>query len=103
MQIGGGNLVEKAAALSLLVCICDGLVFVGNIAFQIMHALGLPLPMKLVEHGATEEALTLINSMKSRSRAVIVPKDFLCLNNLNPEKLEIFSADCLVDGSVFNL
>ncbi|XP_027176973.1 uncharacterized protein LOC113776096 isoform X2 [Coffea eugenioides] len=96
--IGGGNLVEKAAALRLLVSICDGLVFVGNIAFQIMHALGLPLPMKLVEHGATEEALTLINSMKSRSRAVIVPKDFLCLNNLNPEKLEIFSADCLVDG-----
>ncbi|XP_071910569.1 uncharacterized protein [Coffea arabica] len=27
--IGGGNLVEKAAALRLLVSICDGLVFVG--------------------------------------------------------------------------
>lgn len=98
MQIGGGSLVDKAAALHHLVSICDGLVFVGNMAFQIMHALGLHVPPKLVEHGAIKEALTLVECMKSRSRAVVLPKDFLCVNNFDMGKLERISADALLDG-----
>ncbi|KAL3531964.1 hypothetical protein ACH5RR_005485 [Cinchona calisaya] len=98
MQIGGGSLLDKAAALHHVVSICDGLVFVGNIAFQIMHAIGSPVPMKLVEHGAIEEALTLVECMKSKSRVVVLPKDFLCANNFDMEKLEMFSADGLLDG-----
>lgn len=94
MQIGGGNLVDKSAALHLLVSICDGLVFVGNVAFQIMNALGLPVPVKLVEHRAIEGALNLVESMKSKGREIVLPRDFLCTNN-HLQKFETFSASYL--------
>lgn len=100
MQVGGSNLVDKALGLQFLASICDGLVFVGNIAFQIMHALGLPVPMKLLECNAVKEALSLVQTMKSRSKPIVLPKDFLCMNNIDPEKFEIMSADCLLDGNI---
>ncbi|CAL5358408.1 unnamed protein product [Camellia sinensis] len=65
-QIGGGKLLEKAVALHFLAARCDGLVFVGMMAFQIMHAQGLPVPKKLVEHGAIKEALNLTQFAKFR-------------------------------------
>ncbi|GMP84954.1 hypothetical protein CsSME_00038284 [Camellia sinensis var. sinensis] len=64
--IGGGKLLEKAAALHFLAARCDGLVFVGMMAFQIMHAQGLPVPKKLVERGAIKEALNLTQFAKFR-------------------------------------
>ncbi|CAI9097980.1 OLC1v1034511C1 [Oldenlandia corymbosa var. corymbosa] len=96
--VGGGNLVDKAAALHLLVSICDGVVFVGDMAFQIMNALGLPVPVKLVEYNAIEEALALVKSMKSKGRGIFLPKDFLCINKLDLATFETFSATCLSDG-----
>ncbi|CAK9140791.1 unnamed protein product [Ilex paraguariensis] len=96
--IGGGNLLNKAAALRFLASRCDGLVFVGNMAFQIMHALGLPVPAKLVELGALEEALNIIQIANSRSMPILFPKDFWCINNHLPAQLEIFPANCMSDG-----
>ncbi|KAL8210552.1 hypothetical protein R6Q57_004989 [Mikania cordata] len=75
-----GNLVEKAAAVRYLISSADGLVFVGNMAFQIMHALGLPVPRKLVEAGAFTEAFKLIQLANSKNIPILFPKDFWCLN-----------------------
>uniref|UniRef100_A0A2N9I5Y3 Phosphoglycerate kinase n=1 Tax=Fagus sylvatica TaxID=28930 RepID=A0A2N9I5Y3_FAGSY len=58
--IGGGNFFDKAAALHFLASRCDGLVFVGKMSFQIMHALGLSVPLNLVEHKALKEALDIV-------------------------------------------
>lgn len=102
-QIGGGNLFDKAAALYSLASICDGLVFVGNMAFQLMHALGLPVPMKLVEQGALEEALRIVQFTKARSMSILLPKDFWCMSGYSQEQLEIFPASCIPDGKVVNL
>ncbi|PSS04595.1 Phosphoglycerate kinase [Actinidia chinensis var. chinensis] len=96
--IGGGKLVEKADALHFLASRCDGLVFVGMMAFQIMHAQGLPVPVKLVEHGAFEEALKIIQFAKFRSVPILFPKDFWCVNNHMPNQLELFPAHSIVDG-----
>ncbi|KAA8516568.1 hypothetical protein F0562_016926 [Nyssa sinensis] len=96
--IGGGNLLDKVAALHFLASTCDGLVFVGMMAFQIMHALGLPVPMKLVEHGILEEALNLTNFAKLRSIPILFPKDFWCMNDHLPKQLERFPAHCILDG-----
>ncbi|KAL6987373.1 phosphoglycerate kinase [Sarracenia purpurea var. burkii] len=96
--IGGGKLIEKAAALHFLASRCDGLVFVGMMAFQIMHALGLAIPTKLVEHGAFEEALKIIQFAKLRSIPVLFPKDFWCMNNHIPNQLELYPAQSILDG-----
>lgn len=103
MQIGGGKLLEKAAALHLLASRCDGLVFVGMMAFQIMHAQGLPVPMKFVEHGAFEEALKIIQIAKLRRIPILSPKDFWCLNNHIPNQLELFPAHRILDGKLLFL
>ncbi|KAI8563311.1 hypothetical protein RHMOL_Rhmol03G0102600 [Rhododendron molle] len=96
--IGGGKLLEKAAALHFLASRCDGLVFVGMMAFQIMHAQGLPVPMKLVERGVFEEALKIIQFAKLRGIPILCPKDFWCLNSHIPNRLELFPAHSILEG-----
>ncbi|CAL5422336.1 unnamed protein product [Camellia sinensis] len=98
--IGGGKLLEKAAALHFLAARCDGLVFVGMMAFQIMHAQGLPVPKKLVERGAIKEALNLTQFAKFRSMPILFPKDFWCINDYLPKRIELFPAHNILDGWV---
>ncbi|XP_057983263.1 uncharacterized protein LOC131168081 isoform X2 [Malania oleifera] len=96
--IGGGRLLDKAAALHFLVSKCDGLVFVGMMAFQIMHALGLPVPFDLVEQGASKEASNIIQFARHRNIPVLYPKDFWCMNHRLTELLEVFPAHCILEG-----
>lgn len=96
--IGGANLDGKAAALQFLASRCDGLVFVGDTAFQIMHAFGLPVPMELVEQESLETAHVLVETAKARGVQIILPKDFLCLNDHNPSQMKIFPAKHIMDG-----
>ncbi|KVI09509.1 Phosphoglycerate kinase [Cynara cardunculus var. scolymus] len=96
-MVGGGNLVEKSAAVHYLVSSCDGLVFVGNMSFQIMHALGLPVPKKLVEVGAFNEAIRIIRIANSRNIPILFPKDFWCLND-HLKKPQLVPTHCLFEG-----
>ncbi|KAH6761448.1 hypothetical protein C2S52_000219 [Perilla frutescens var. hirtella] len=96
--IGGGKLEEKAAALQFLVSACDGLVFVGSMAFQIMHALGEPVPMKLVEIGALEEAARIVESAKSRNIPLVLPQDVWCIKDHMPEEVQIVSVHSIPEG-----
>ncbi|XP_020518138.1 uncharacterized protein LOC18426468 isoform X2 [Amborella trichopoda] len=96
--IGGGNLMDKSSALCHLASHCDGLVFVGTMAFQFMHALGLPVSSGLLEVGAAAEALKLINLAKERNIPILIPRDFWCMNSENPKLLNVFPAHDLLDG-----
>ncbi|KAL6574868.1 hypothetical protein OROMI_012153 [Orobanche minor] len=96
--IGGGNLAEKAAALHFLVSKCDGLIFVGSMAFQILHALGVPVPVKLVDLGALKEAASIVESAKSRNIPLLLPKDIRCIKDHISEKMEIFPVDSMLEG-----
>ncbi|XP_047981779.1 phosphoglycerate kinase-like isoform X1 [Salvia hispanica] len=96
--IGGSKLADKAAALQSLVSTCDGLVFVGNMAFQIMHALGTPVPMKLVETGALEEAARIVEFAKSRNIPVVLPQDIWCITDHVSEKIQIASVHSIPEG-----
>ncbi|XP_034218768.1 phosphoglycerate kinase-like isoform X2 [Prunus dulcis] len=98
--IGGGNLFDKAAALHSLTSRCDGLVFVGMMSFQIMHALGLPVPLNLVEHEVLKEALDIVQVAHIRNVQILYPKDFWCKNDHLPKQLEIFPAHRILDGWV---
>lgn len=98
MQVGGGNLLDKSVALHFLASLCDGLVFVGMMSFQIMHALGFTIPPYLVERGAVKEAFNIVQFASSRNVQILCPKDFLCKNDCFPGKLEIFPADGILDG-----
>lgn len=98
VQIGGGNLYNKAAALHFLASRCDGLVFVGMMSFQIMHALGLSVPSSFVEKDAHEAALDLIQFAHSKNITIIYPKDFWCINNHLPKHSEMFPAHVIPDG-----
>lgn len=100
LQIGGGNLSNKSKAVHFLASICDGLIFVGNMAFQIMHALGWPVSVKFVEHGADEEALRIIHLAKLRSIPILCPKDFWCMTENLKEQLEIFPAHSIPEGKI---
>ncbi|CAI9273283.1 unnamed protein product [Lactuca saligna] len=96
-MVGGGNLIEKAAAINYLVSSSDGLIFVGNIAFQIMHALGFSVPNKYIEFGAFKEAIKIIKSANSRNIPIFFPKDLWCMNDhfKNPK---LVSTHCIPEG-----
>ncbi|XP_011030210.1 PREDICTED: phosphoglycerate kinase-like isoform X6 [Populus euphratica] len=96
--IGGGNLYDKAAALHFLVSRCDGVVFVGMMSFQIMHALGLSVPSYLVEPGAYKAALDIIQIAHDRNIPILHPMDFWCMNEHLPEKMGIFPSHNILDG-----
>ncbi|PON60318.1 Phosphoglycerate kinase [Parasponia andersonii] len=96
--IGGGNILDKAAALHFLASRCEGLVFVGMMCFQIMHVLGLAVPLNLVERGAVKEALDIVQFAESRNVQIVYPKDFLCKNDQLPDQLEIFPSHGILDG-----
>ncbi|KAL2509321.1 uncharacterized protein Fot_32968 [Forsythia ovata] len=96
--IGGSDLAGKAAALQFLASKCDAIVFVGSMAFQIMHAMGVPVPVKLVELGALNEAVSIVESANSRNIPIVLPKDFWCMNDVFPTQLEIFSVNSILDG-----
>ncbi|GFQ03291.1 tRNA (guanine-n(7)-)-methyltransferase [Phtheirospermum japonicum] len=96
--IGGGNLAEKAAALKFLASTCDGLIFFGSMAFQILHALGVTVPLKLVDLGALKEAVSIVESAKSRNIPLVLPKDVWCIKDHIPEQMEIFSVHSIPEG-----
>ncbi|KAK4730918.1 hypothetical protein R3W88_023906 [Solanum pinnatisectum] len=96
--IVGGYLAGKAAALLFLASRCDGLVFVGDAAFQIMYAFGLPVPMEMVEQESLEAAHVLVEAAKARGVQIILPKDFWCLNDYYPSQMKIFPANHIMDG-----
>ncbi|KAH7511988.1 hypothetical protein FEM48_Zijuj12G0042500 [Ziziphus jujuba var. spinosa] len=98
--IGGGKLLDKATALHFLASRCDGLVFVGMMSFQIMKALGLSVPLNLVEHGALKEALNIVQFAQGRNVQILYPKDFWCKNDRFPRQFEIFPAHGILDGWV---
>lgn len=96
--IGGGNLFDKAAALHFLASKCDGLIFVGKISFQIMHAMGVSVPLELLEYGALKEALDMIQFARDREIQILYPKDFWCMNDHLPGQLKLFPAHGILNG-----
>ena len=98
MQIGGSRFLEKLPALRLLASACDGLIFVGKLAFQIMHALGVSIPSCFLEQDAAGEALKLIKFAQSRRISIYYPNDLQCANNCNSELMEIFPSDGIMPG-----
>lgn len=98
IQIGGANLFEKAKAVRYLASRCDGLVFVGMMAFQIMHSLGLHVPLNLLEGGALKEASNIVQLARNRKIPILYPKDFLCMTDDFLKKMEIVPACGILDG-----
>ncbi|XVE76147.1 hypothetical protein DITRI_Ditri12bG0150100 [Diplodiscus trichospermus] len=96
--IGGGNLNNKAAALQFLASRCDALVFVGLMSFQIIHALGHPVPTNLVEPDARKAALEIIHFACDKNVIISHPKDFWCMNQHLPEQFEVFPGHGVSEG-----
>lgn len=96
--IGGGNLVDKSAALHLLASTCSALVFVGMMSFQIMQALGLTVSSQLVNHGVCNEAADIIQFSLDKRVQIVYPKDFWCKNVDTSKKMEIFASHDIPDG-----
>ncbi|TYH02923.1 hypothetical protein ES288_A09G179200v1 [Gossypium darwinii] len=90
--IGGGNLKRNAAALQFLASRCDALVFVGQMSFQIMRALGHSIPTNLVERDAHKAALDIVQFAHDKNVLMSYPKDFWCTNQHLPTELEVFPA-----------
>lgn len=98
MQIGGGNLLNKLAALHVLASTCSVLVFVGMMSFQIMQALGLSVSYRLMNHGVCKEAAELIQFSLDKRVRIVYPKDFWCANVDTSKKMEIFASHDIPDG-----
>lgn len=98
LQIGGSNFQRKADALHFLASTCDGLVFVGKLAFQIINGFGLPTAAHLMEYGAVEGVLKLIKLAQHRKIPIYFQKDFLCVNINKPELMEVFNYNEIMPG-----
>ncbi|KAF9596164.1 hypothetical protein IFM89_007482 [Coptis chinensis] len=96
--IGGNNLKDKASAIHFLASKCDGLVFVGMMAFQIMHAKGIPVPLSFVDPGLVEDSLKIIKYARKRNIPLLLPKDFWCVKNSFPNQQHSFPAHGVLDG-----
>uniref|UniRef100_A0A2C9V9Q3 phosphoglycerate kinase n=1 Tax=Manihot esculenta TaxID=3983 RepID=A0A2C9V9Q3_MANES len=90
--VGGGNLYDKAAALHFLASKCDGLVFIGMMSFQILHALGYSVPSSLIEPKAHKAAEDIIHFAHDRNIPILYPKDFWCVNDHRPNQMEVLPA-----------
>ena len=69
-------------------------------SFQIMHALGLSVPLESVEYRALKEALDIVQFAQNRDVQILCPKDFWCKNDRFPGKLELFPAHGILDGKI---
>ncbi|CAI0471407.1 unnamed protein product [Linum tenue] len=98
--IGGANIHGKAAALKRLVSECDGVVFVGMMSLQIMHALEYSIPSTLLEPGSSDAAVEVIQSARYRKIPIITPKDFWCINDSPGYQIEVIPAHRLGEGWV---
>lgn len=67
-------------------------------AFQIMHALGVPVPMKLVELGALKDAVKIVDSAKSRNIPLVLPQDVWCIKDHIPKTMEIVFVHSILEG-----
>jgi phosphoglycerate kinase len=97
-QIGGNNFSKKAPALQMLASKCDGLFFIGKLAFQIMNGLNLSVPPHFLEKDATSEVQKLIQIAQKREIPVFYPTDFLCVKNTNHELSKIFGSHEILAG-----
>ncbi|WJX70840.1 phosphoglycerate kinase [Trifolium repens] len=98
--IGGGTLAEKAASFRFLASRCQCFVFVGMMSFQIMHALGVLVPIDLVDRMAFSEALDIVRLARDNNVQILYPKDFWCRNKNDPKQLHVFPSHGLLDGWV---
>ncbi|PNY11292.1 phosphoglycerate kinase, partial [Trifolium pratense] len=98
--IGGGNLAMKAASFRFLASRCQCFIFVGMMSFQIMNALGVPVPIDLVDRKAFSEALDIVRRARDNNVQILYPKDFWCRNKNDPKQLHVFPSHGLLDGWV---
>ncbi|XP_073220984.1 uncharacterized protein [Cicer arietinum] len=98
--MGGGNLAEKAASFRFLASRCQGFVFVGMMSFQIMQAVGVSVPIELVDRKAFSEALDIVRLARNNGVQISYPKDFWCRNKYDPKQLHVFPSHGLLDGWV---
>ncbi|CAN1805301.1 TSL-kinase interacting protein 1 [Linum perenne] len=98
--VGGANILDKAAALRCLISKCDGLVFVGMMSLQILHALGYSIPSSLLEPGSSGVAVEVVQFAQRIKIPIIYPKDFWCISDRPGNQVEVVSASELVDGRV---
>ncbi|XP_057445565.1 uncharacterized protein LOC130737738 isoform X2 [Lotus japonicus] len=98
--IGGGNLYEKAASFQLLASKCQCFVFVGKMSFQVMHALGVSVPLDLVDQKGIDEALDIVRLAKDRNVQILYPKDFWCRSKCDPKQLQVFPSHGILNGWV---
>lgn len=99
-QIGGGNLYEKAASFQLLASKCQCFVFVGKMSFQVMHALGVSVPLDLVDQKGIDEALDIVRLAKDRNVQILYPKDFWCRSKCDPKQLQVFPSHGILNGEL---
>lgn len=78
-------------------------VFVGMMAFEMMHALGLPVPLNFLDPCATKDSLKIIQIAHSRNIPVLFPEDFWCINDHLPKRLELFPAHGILDGELYSV
>jgi phosphoglycerate kinase len=70
-------------------------------SFQIMHALGVPVPIDLVDRKAFSEAQDIVKLARDNNVTILYPKDFWCRNQIDPKQLHVFPSQGLLDGEIF--
>lgn len=73
----------------------------GKIALQIMHVMGMPIPLYLVERDGVKEALEIVEYAGRRSIPILLPSDFLCKHKSSNHlqmQVKTFPAQNILDG-----
>ena len=69
-------------------------------SFQIIRALGHPVPTNLVEPDAHKTALDIVQFAHDKNVLMSYPKDFWCMNQHLPKQLEVFPAHGVSESKI---
>ena len=70
-------------------------------SFQVMHALGVSVPLNFLDHKSFNEAQDIVRLAQDRNVQILYPKDFWCRNKCDPKQLQVFPSHGILDGELF--
>ncbi len=99
--LGGAKISGKIEVIQNLLPKVDVLLIGGGMAFTFLKAKGLEIGKSIIEEEKLNLAKAIIKEAEENGRHLVLPVDFVCVNDLNsPESKKSLAADRMLPDSI---